>query len=82
MPKKPRAPKAKANAPALSGRNAVPALMKRAREIAVQGSAQTFNHACQLMGDGGVALKLWASADNRDEIDRLCLKAREPRRRR
>jgi hypothetical protein len=61
-----------------TGRAAVPALMERARDIAKAGSCAGFGHVMRLIGDGGLTLKLWADATQRDEIDRLCAKARDP----
>ena len=72
MPKKKEPP---------SGRVAKDALMKQAREIAKAGHCMGFKHVCEVMehsGKGGLSLKLWATASDRDEIDRLCTKAREP----
>jgi len=65
-------------APPLTGRAALPALMERAREIAKGGSCAGFNHVVQLIGDDGLTLKLWADANQRDQIDRWCAQAREP----
>ena len=57
-------------------------LMPIAREIAKSGSCMGFKQVCEAMeGEGGLSLKLWATASERDEIDRLCNKAREPFRR-
>jgi len=61
-----------------TGRAAVPALMERAREIAKGGSCSGFGHMVQMIGDGGLTLKLWADATQRDQIDRWCAEAREP----
>lgn len=70
--------KRKPPAPPLSGRAAVPALMKRAEEIAKGGSCAGFGHMVQLIGDDGLTLKLWADATQRDQIDRWCAQARAP----
>lgn len=65
-----------------TGRAAVPALMERAREVARKGLCIGFKDVAQALGDDGRLLRLWAGATERDEIDRLCSKAREPMRRR
>jgi hypothetical protein len=52
--------------------------MERARKIAKQGACSNFGHMVQLIGDDGLTLRLWASASQRDEIDRWCAQAREP----
>lgn len=60
-------------------------LMRTAREVAASGRYIGFKQVCERMerdGQGGFSLKLWASATERDEIDRLCAKVRAPLRRR
>jgi hypothetical protein len=79
MPK-PRAPKGKATTP--TGRAALPAIMERARAVAAKGLCAGFNDVARALGDDGKTLRLWAGASERDEIDRLCAKVREPTRRR
>jgi hypothetical protein len=65
-----------------TGRAALPRLMKQAREVASKGLCLGFKDVCAAMGEEGKTLRLWASASERDEIDRICSKAREPIRRR
>jgi len=50
--------------------------MKRAHEIAKGGSCSGFGHMVEMIGDGGFTLKLWANAEQRDQIDRWCSEAR------
>lgn len=68
--------------PPLTGRARKDAVMPRALEIGASGSAMSFKHVCELMKDDGAILKLWASATDRDAIERAILKARaaKPRR--
>lgn len=68
-----------------TGRAGKGALMKVAREIAKSGSCIGFKQVCDVMerdDRGGLSLKLWASASDRDEIERLCDEARKPMRER
>lgn len=54
-----------------------------AREIADAGLSLNFKDVLRnLDRDDAVTLQLWATAADRDEIDRLCDRAREPMRRR
>ena len=77
--------RAKKKAPAakpLSGRARKDQVIVRAREIAVSGSCLNFNAVlAKLKPDDAATLKLWATANDRDEIDRLCDRALAPRRR-
>lgn len=68
--------------PTAAGRAALPALMDRARAVAAKGLCMGFNDVARALGEDGKTLKLWAGVNERDEIDRLCAKVREPMRRR
>lgn len=56
--------------------------MAQAREVAAKGACMGFKDVAQVMGEEGKMLRLWAGASERDEIDRICGKARQPMRRR
>jgi len=57
------------------------ALMKQAREIALKGECMGFEDVRQrLEREPALILKLWATARDRDEIDRLCEDAKWARR--
>jgi len=52
-------------------------LIKRARKIAVKGAYTGFDHVRQQFDeDDSLTLRLWATASDRDEIDRICNDAR------
>ena len=70
-----------------SGRERKNQLMIKARELAASGVCTGWTHLLEIMAhdDADVAaLRLWASAHDKDEIDLICARRRaaEPKRRR
>jgi hypothetical protein len=52
-------------------------LIKRARKIAAKGGYTDFDHVRRQFDENdSLTLRLWATASDRDEIDRLCNDAR------
>lgn len=65
--------KSKAEAKPTSGRARKDALMVRAREIAAKGMCIGFSAVLMQFDESDrTTLKLFASASDRDEIDRIC----------
>lgn len=69
--------KRKTEAKPLSGRARKEALMVRAREVAAKGMCIGFSAVLmQFDEDNRTVLKLYATAADRDEIDRICDRTR------
>ena len=65
---------------AAKGRAGKDALMPMARELAASGNCHGWMHVLQTMEQNGLdtaLLRIWASATDKSEIDRLCARIRE-----
>jgi hypothetical protein len=61
------------------GRAGKDALMPKAREFAASGACHGWAHVLQTMEEHGLdtaLLRIWASATDKDEIDRMCARMR------
>lgn len=66
----------------VGGRAGKDALMPRAREIAAAGGCAGWLQVLTAMERAGhdtSLMRVWASENDKSEIDRLCLRAREPK---
>lgn len=62
-----------------SGRDRKDALMVKARELAASGVCTGWTHLLDIMAsddEDAAALRLWASAHDKDEIDLICARRR------
>jgi hypothetical protein len=81
MPKsKKKAPKKQSSvARPGGGRAGKDALMPQARKVAAAGSCSGWNDVLDVMRGSGIdtaSLSIWASAGDKDEIDRICARTR------
>lgn len=69
--------------PSLGGRARKDRIMVEARKVAKAGGCVSFKDVAAKLGDDGKHLRIWASAADQDELERLCAAARVnlPRRR-